>query len=134
MKKLFSPSTRKLILLIISQILLRTTSISEILTNCKKGVLLYIMSSMFTVFAILLLDFGIYHLLLDNGFSKTGALSMIFLLLVLTALALYSLAHHHIKKAKKLRRRSIFANQDLGEKIESLVESFLDNLISNGKK
>ncbi len=135
MKKIFTPATKKLILLIIGQILLKTTTFSAILTNCRRGMLLYFMSSMFAVFALLLIYFEVYRALIKSSFSELGASTIIFLLLILTAASLYSLAQYHIKKAKKMRNSSLFLKkQNINEKIELLVESFLDGLINDDKK
>ncbi len=131
MAKFFSPQVKKILALVSSYIILKTSIISSIASNVGKGIMYHFMSAMLTVAAVLLVHFQIYKMLLKVGLSDIGASLVVFILLLISAEICNILAQKKLKKAKEFNW--FFKEKDV-KKVGSLVKSFFAGFGDDEKK
>lgn len=130
MKNLLGPANIRLVTLLISRLFLKTPTVSSVLMDARKGLILYLVSAMFVIAAILLVYFEIYTILLITGLSEALAIAIVFVLLLLTAAIFREFAKKYLTKAKTIRDNSkvLTKAKSLDKKAEAIVKSFLEGL------
>jgi len=137
MKKIFSPTTTKLFIMIISQILLKTATVSSILTYTRRGLIFYFISSMFAVLSILLVYYQAYKLLIENGFLELDAFFIMLAVTVLSSIVFHLLAKFCSKKIKGASHNHSShkkeKSESVDENIDAIVKSFLEGVFDEKK-
>lgn len=130
MKSLLGPANIRLVTLLISRLFLKTPTVSSVLMDARKGLILYLVSAMFVIAAILLVYFEIYTLLLVAGLTEVVAIVIVFILLLLTAAIFREFAKKYLSRAKTIRDNSkvLTKAKSLDKKAEAVVRSFLEGL------
>lgn len=132
---ILNPANIRLITLMISRMFLKTPTVSSVLIDARKGLILYFMSAMLAVASLLVIYFEIYTFLVFSGVNPIAAIAIVFLLLVLSAALLREYAHKYFKQAKEIKDHSkVLAKAKSWDKqAEAIVRSFLNGLFEESR-
>jgi hypothetical protein len=124
-------TTKKLVMLLASRFLLQTSSVSDVLRDFRRSLVLYISSAMFIVSAILVVFFEVHREMVLGGFSYATSLNIIILALALFSLLCFFLAKFFAKRAKNKKKLDNVMNKELSLGLEKVMQSFLDGLFED---
>lgn len=132
-----SPSelVKRLGLAVIGQALPKTSALSEIIRDVRRGLLATVITGVLVSSFVLLGCLGFYQFLIAEGLSSHATIGLSAGLLLLLTIISGLVAEKYISKASQAKEKlTPFASEETGVEtsIESLFQAFVDGLIDGG--
>jgi len=131
MKNYSNITTKRLAVLLASRFLLQTSSVTEVLKDFRRSIVLYISAAIFIILTAVVIFFEVYKAMTLNGFSYILSLNIMILFLVLSSLLCFFLARFFGKRAKNEKKFGNIMNNDSSSGLEKIAQSFLDGLFED---